>query len=405
MKFVAGLLIILLVAVIVGPQVFFVVDETELAIVTRFGEPLRSIKSAGIYVKTPFIDTVTKFEKRLLLFDAPPDSLLTADKKRLIIDVYARGRVVDPLQFFKTVGTETRAASRAIDIIASELRREIALDEQSEIIKTSREPIMNRVRDAVSPKLLEFGIEVVDVRIKRADFPEQIAGSVYDRMKAERQRIADRERAQGAEAKLKKEAEVDRTAIEIRSAARRDADITRGCGEAEAIDIFAEALEQDPEFYTFQRSLETYKAYLAQNTTLVGSALDFGQIFEDIRRGVTQAAKAPDEGVGSVATGPGLDELGSRCAEVAGRHFLATDLGIPATDLELMRVEQVDWEDSDLGCPEEGMVYTQAIVPGYRLDFQYQGSLYEVHTNRYGSQVLTCTPEQSAQAEEASETP
>ena len=138
------------------------------------------------------MDQVRKFEKRLLIFDAPPDSLLTSDKKRLVIDVYARGRIVDPLLFFKTTRNETLAASRAIDIISSELRREIASDLQTEIIKTNREQIMNKVKELADPKIREFGIELVDVRIKRADFPEEIAESIYGRMQAERKRKADK---------------------------------------------------------------------------------------------------------------------------------------------------------------------------------------------------------------------
>ena len=256
-------------AAIFGPQLFFVVDETQLALVTRFGEPRRSINSPGLRVKTPFVERVNYFEKRLLLFDAPPEGLLTSDKKRLVIDVYARGKIVDQLKFFRTVITEDRARFRVVDIVTSELRKEIALDLQSEIIRDTREQIMNRVRDAVAPQVLEFGIEIIDVRIKRADFPGEIANSIYDRMRAERVRIADRERAEGAEFDLKKRAQVDRSAVVILSEAQRDADIIRGEGEAESIRIFAEALEQDPEFYTFQRTLEAYTKFLNQNTTLV----------------------------------------------------------------------------------------------------------------------------------------
>ena len=262
-------LILVVVAAIVGPQVFFVVDETQLAVVTRFGEPRRSLKSPGLYIKTPFVDTVTYFDKRLLLFDAPPDSLITKDKKRLIIDVYARGRITQPLLFFETLRTEAQAASRAVDIIASELRREIALDDQSEIIKTNREEILGRVKDGAVSKLGAFGIQLVDVRIKRADFPEQIAESVYARMDAERKRIADRERAEGAEVDLEVRAQVDREATVIVAEAERDANLIRGAGEARAIEIFAEALEQGPEFYSFQRTLEAYKVFLTQNTTVV----------------------------------------------------------------------------------------------------------------------------------------
>ena len=270
MRFLATLLITLLVlAAIILPQVLVVVDETELAIVTRLGDPQRSIRSPGLYIKAPLVDSVTKFEKRLLIFDAPAESLLTSDKKRLIIDVYARGRITDPLLFFQTVRNVTQARSRVIDIVASELRREIASDEQLEIIKTKREQIENDVRDAVRPLIDELGINIVDVRIKRADFPQAIAGSVYERMKAERKRIADRERAEGAEADLQKRAEVDREAVEIRSGARKEADIIRGEAEAESIALYAAALEQDPEFYAFLRSLDAYALFLGDNTTVV----------------------------------------------------------------------------------------------------------------------------------------
>ena len=279
MRAIAAVLIIVLVgAAVLIPQAFVVIDETELAIVTRFGDPVRTIKNPGLSIKTPFIDQITKFEKRLLIFDAPADSLLTKDKKRLIIDVYARGRVSDPLVFFQKVRNETQARSRVIDIVASELRREIAMDDQKEIIDTTREAIMNRVRDGVRPLIAELGIDIIDVRIKRADFPETIASSVYERMKAERKRIADRERAQGAEADLQKRAEVDREAVEITSEAVKKSDIIRGEAEAQAINIFAEAFEQDPEFFRFQRTLEAYQEFLTQNSTIVLPAS--GDLFE-----------------------------------------------------------------------------------------------------------------------------
>jgi len=270
MKLLAILLILgVVITGIIGPQLLYTVDETQLAVVTRFGEPRSTIRSPGLYAKTPFIEKVTYFDKRLLIFDAPPDSLLTKDKKRLIIDVYARGRIVDPLLFFRTLRTETQAASRAVDIIGSELRREIASDNQAEIITTKREDIMRRVLANSLPKLAEFGIEIIDVRIKRADFPQEIAQSVYARMQAERQRKADKERAEGAEVDAEVRSDVDRQATIIRAEAERDANIIRGEGEATAIELFADALEQGPEFYAFQRSLTAYKIFLTQNTTVV----------------------------------------------------------------------------------------------------------------------------------------
>jgi membrane protease subunit HflC len=270
MKFLAlALIVVAAVAAIVGPQLFFIVDEKELAIVTRFGEVQQSIRSPGLYIKTPFIDTTTYFDRRLLSFDAPPESLLTKDKKRLIIDVYARGRIVDPVLFRKTVQTESQGKARAVDIITSELRREIASDNQAEIITTKREDIMKRVQILVQPKLREFGIDIIDVRIKRADFPPEIAESVYARMQSERKRKADKERAEGQEIDAEVRAAVDREAAIIKATAQRQAEITRGEGEAEAIKIFAAAIAADPEFYGFQRSLEAYRKIFESNTTVI----------------------------------------------------------------------------------------------------------------------------------------
>ncbi len=258
-----------IIAVIVGPQALFVVNETQAAIVTRFGLVQNSITSPGLYSKIPFVDAVTYFDNRLLIWDAPPEPLLTGDKKRLIIDVYARGKIVDPKLFRETLGTEIQAASRAVDIISSELRTEIASDNQSDIITTKREDIMRRVLENTQPKLKLFGLEVVDLRIKRADFPIEIAESVYARMQAERKRKADRERAEGAEIDLEVRAEVDKEATIIKANAEKTASITRGEGEAQAVQIFADAIGKDPEFYAFQRSLEAYKLIFERQTTVV----------------------------------------------------------------------------------------------------------------------------------------
>jgi membrane protease subunit HflC len=392
------LVILIVIVAILGaifvPQFLYIVDETQVAVLTRFGEPRKQITSPGLYIKTPFAEQVTYLDKRLLIFDALPDSLITKDKKRLVIDVYARGRIINPLLFVETVRTESQAVSRAVDILTSELRVEIARDDQSEIIQTSREAIMLRVRDAVAPKLLPFGIEIVDVRIKRADFPGEIANSVYERMKAERKRIADRERAAGAKADLEKRSNVDRVAVEIRSAATRDADIIRGCGEAESIAIFADALSRDPEFFTFQRSLETYTKYFDKNTTIVGSAQDLGQVFEDVRHAMANSAAAPD-----VVPGTGVDDvaLESSCQEVeavtAARTLLANDLDTEPRALIIQSTDEVDWANAAIGCEEAGVSYAQVITPGYRMVFEFEGETYEVHTSADGKQVARCEEE------------
>lgn len=388
------LLSILLVALIILlaimlPQIFFSISETEVGIVTRFGQIKSEITTPGLRIKTPFMDQVTTFEKRLLIFDAPPDSLLTRDKKRLIIDVYARGRIVDPKIFKERLGDEQRAADRAVDIISSELRREIGVHNQSEIITTQRDSMMANVKTAVTPKLLEFGIAVEDVRIKRADFPGEIADSVYARMKAERQRKADKERAEGAEIDAQVRADADRKATIIIAAATRDSQIINGCGEAESTRIFAQALEQDPEFYSFQRSLESFKSILSSGTTVVMPVESFGKLFEEMRSGVDQATLvAPD----SSAAKPGSvndDDIGSKCAQVSAAWTLASELKVDQPDLTFVGLQEKEWIGPNLGCTEssEG---NQEKTPGFEVEFLYSGSNYLVRSNQYGSVVKIC---------------
>ena len=396
MRFVGPLLIIIIIAVfILGPQTFFKVDETETAIVTRFGEIIGSSKmSPGLYMKTPFIDSVTYFDKRLLVFDAPPDSLLTKDKKNLEIDVYARGKITDPKVFYATLRTEASGYNRVVDIVSSELRREIANDEQSEIISISREAIMNRVRDAVVPKLQEFGIELIDVRIKRADFPDAVADSVHKRMIAERERIANRERAEGAEYDLERRANADRTAIEIRTAAQRDAEIIKGCAEADSIKIYAGALEEDPEFYSFQRSLEAYKEYLASNTTIIGSSTDLGELFAKIRIGVNDASRIDINYTSSIIERS--DTGVSSCEEVdvrrAGQKLISEKLDINNDiDVKLVSIDPKQWNDSSMGCKVDSSEEPVVVkINGFVAFFEYGGDTFEVHTNEDATMVVEC---------------
>ena len=396
MRFVGPLLIIIIIAVfILGPQTFFKVDETETAIVTRFGEIIGSSKmSPGLYMKTPFIDSVTYFDKRLLVFDAPPDSLLTKDKKNLEIDVYARGKITDPKVFYSTLRTEVSGYNRVVDIVSSELRREIANDEQSEIISISREAIMNRVRDAVAPKLVEFGIELIDVRIKRADFPDAVADSVHKRMIAERERIANRERAEGAEYDLERRANADRTAIEIRTAAQRDAEIIKGCAEADSIKIYAGALEEDPEFYSFQRSLEAYKEYLASNTTIIGSSTDLGELFAKIRIGVNDASRIDTDYTSSIIERP--DTGVSSCEEVdvrrAGQKLISEKLDINNDiDVKLVSIDTKQWNDSSMGCKVDSSEEPVVVkINGFVAFFEYDGDTFEIHTNEDATMVVEC---------------
>jgi len=274
MKGIVALVIPILAVFIVLPQWLFTIDETEVAIVTRFGEPKNVITLPGLNMKTPFLDNVTKFNKRLLRYDASPADLLTKDKKTLHIDAFARYRIVDPLLFFQTVRDERGANRRIADLIDSALREEIAKDNQVDIIKTEREAIMQRVVIASAERATEFGIEIVDVRTKRIDFLDTIQANIFARMQAERSRIAKGFRAEGEEEAAKVRADVDREKTIILAEANRTANILRGEGEAQAIEIYSQALQTDPEFYAFQRSLEAYQVALTENTTLVLSTDD-----------------------------------------------------------------------------------------------------------------------------------
>ena len=263
------LALLILASFIFIPQVFYKVDETNQAIVLRFGAVKTTSKTPGLYIKAPFVDQVIYFDKRLLIFDAPPESILTDDKKRLIVDVYARAHITDPVTFYKTLTSEALGKAQAIDILSSELRTEFAKDQQAEIVTTKRNEIMEQIKSNMDSKYANFGLTLLDVRIKRADFPDAIQESVYTRMRSERKRKADKERAEGAKIDLEVRADVDKKAAIIKAEAKRDAEKIKGEGDAEAIIILANAMEKDPEFYNFQRTLLAYRIFIDSQTTIV----------------------------------------------------------------------------------------------------------------------------------------
>jgi membrane protease subunit HflC len=280
LKVVIALIVVVLLAVIIIPQFFYIVDETDQALVLRFGDFNRSTQTPGLNVKIPFVEEVTKYDKRLLRFDAPPEPLITLDKKQLIIDAYARYKIVDPKKFFETVRDEAGADPRLSDIIQGELKKHTALSNQSDIILTQRqagfidgEPtIVQAVTDASRESARDIGVEIIDVRIKRADFTDTIQQSIFQRMNAERQREASLFRAQGSELDFRIRADAERTKTITLANAQRDADIIEGCGESVAVSIFAAAFNRDPEFFSFQRSLESYSQALGGQDTLVLNA-------------------------------------------------------------------------------------------------------------------------------------
>ncbi|PKB74519.1 MAG: HflC protein [SAR202 cluster bacterium Io17-Chloro-G8] len=295
---IAGVLVIL--ALIVITQSLFIVQETEQVVVTRFGDVQSVHTSPGLYLKAPFVDSVINYDRRLLRIDAPPSQFLDRDINILEIDVYGRFRINDPRAFLQTLTTEENARSILAQRINSSLRAEVAersreeiiggdveLDESGEPVTddegnsrvqptNSRTELLQDVIAAVQANLAQedpsFGVEMIDIRIKRADFPQEVAGRIFERMRSDREKISRRLRAEGEEEARTRRAAADRDVEVILAGADRDASRLRGDGEAQAISILAESLNQDPEFFSFRRSLDAYKAFLNQRTTVILSS-------------------------------------------------------------------------------------------------------------------------------------
>ena len=255
---------------IVGLSTVFTVDETRQVVILQFGEPVRIIKTPGLNFKLPApLQIVQRFDDRLLEYDVPPEEILSKDKKSLIVDNYVRWRIIDPLLFLQTVQTEPIAKTRIDDIVYSELRRELGTHNMSEIITENRELIMEKVTRESAIATKPYGIEVVDVRLKRVDLPQNNEQSIYRRMQAERIRQANKFRSEGEEESQKIKASTDKDKTIILANAYKEAEEVKGEGEAKAVDIYARAFSKDPDFYEFYRTLETYKIILDKKTTLV----------------------------------------------------------------------------------------------------------------------------------------
>ena len=262
-------LVVLVLFGILADAVLFIIDEREQVVVTRLGEPKRTIVEPGLNWKAPFVEQVHSFDRRLLFSDADPAPIYTQDKKNLIVDNFARWKIVDPLKFLRSVQTIFGAQSRLDDIIYAAVREELGKRTLEEIVSGERDQIMTAVTDRSRTDAADLGIEVVDVRIKRADLPEENKKNVFDRMSAERARQAKEYRAEGEEVALKIKAETDLEVTRIQSNAFQKAQFIRGQGDAEALKIYADAFQQDPKFYEFQRTLEAYEKTLGQGTTVV----------------------------------------------------------------------------------------------------------------------------------------
>jgi membrane protease subunit HflC len=251
----------------------FIVHVNEQAIVLEFGRPEQVINQPGgkygpgLYFKIPVVQTVDYFDKRILDLDTASQEVTASDQKRIIVDAFARYRIVDPLRFYQTVRYEQNVRSRLGPIIESSLRRVLGGSTFQDVVKDKREALMKSIAKVVNDEGKEFGLEVVDVRIKRADLPEQNSKNIFDRMRAERQREAAEFRAEGVGAANRIRANADREVTIIKADATRDGERIRADGDAERNRIFAEAYSRDPDFFAFYRSMQAYEHGMKGNET------------------------------------------------------------------------------------------------------------------------------------------
>jgi len=260
---------ILLFVLIIGGSPFFIVDVTQTAIVVQLGKPVRTVIEPGLQFKVPFVQNVIFFDKRLLDYDATSQDVITQDKKTLLIDNFAKWRIKDPLKVYEAFQTQQAALGRLDDIIYSELRVELGRHDLAEIVSTARSKIMETVTARANEKAAAYGIELDDVRIKRADLPEQNEKAVFTRMEAEREREAKRYRSEGAEEAQKIRSEAEKEREIILAEAYKTSQTMMGEGDAKAFKIYAQAYRQDVEFFEFMRTMEAYKKTLDKETTLV----------------------------------------------------------------------------------------------------------------------------------------
>jgi membrane protease subunit HflC len=287
--------ILVLVALWLLTDVFYVVDMTEQVIITQFGRPVgKAITEAGLHFKLPFVQIVHPFEKRLLEWQGRSNQIPTKDKKYIQVDIYARWRIADPLKYFQTVKFESQAQGRLDDIVDSQTRDLIAshalleavrnsnrtllyeeeelqqaLESSNDSVRVGREAIISQILERSREKMLQFGIDLVDVQIKRINYVEPVRQSVYERMIAERTRIAERFRSEGEGVKARIEGKTEMELLEIESEAYRQAQQIEGEADAEATKIYAKSFGADPEFYSFIKTLETYHETLHKDDWLI----------------------------------------------------------------------------------------------------------------------------------------
>jgi len=255
--------------VLLAYNTLFVVEQTEQAIVLQFGEPKRVVVQPGLETKLPWQSVVT-YDKRVLDYDLPAARVTAADQKPMIVDAYARFRITDPLLFYQTVGTEQIARTRLTPIMSGNVRNIISTVDLADVVSGKREVTMRRIRDAVNAQAKTLGIDITDVRIRRADLPEENSKAIYARMRSDREREAAQFRAEGDRLAKEITADADRQRIEIIAEAQKQSQILRGQGDSDSVRIYADAFGKDKDFFAFYRSLQAYREALSgQDTTFV----------------------------------------------------------------------------------------------------------------------------------------
>jgi len=247
----------------------FVLDQTEQAIILRLGAWQSTVTEPGLHFKMPFIESVEFYDRRLLALNTPDEQILLSDQKRLVVDTYTRYRIVDPLKFYQSVKTEANARSQLGSIVQSSMRLVMGTVMMPALLSDKRTEVMRTIQRDVAEAAKPLGVDVVDVRLRRADLPDETSQAIYDRMKSERERQAKELRAQGYEwgQEIKGKAERERTVI--LAEAQRQSQILRGEGDGQSSRIYSEAFSQDTQFYAFYRSLQAYRSTLADGTTLI----------------------------------------------------------------------------------------------------------------------------------------
>tara|TARA_B100001057_G_scaffold470401_1_gene531682 strand:- start:1730 stop:2611 length:882 start_codon:yes stop_codon:yes gene_type:complete len=277
--------VVLVILGVVASSSLFIVEQTQQAIVLFFGKPQKTIQEPGLYFKIPFGEEVVYYDKRVLDLDPPKERMILADQKRLDVDSYARYRIIDPLLFYQTTRRVTEVPGKLSPIINSSLRRVLGNETLLEILSGKRATIMVDIQKAVNDAVMRFGMEIVEVRVRRADYPDETRSNIENRMKSEREREAKEFRARGFEMAEGIRADAGKQKIVILAEAQKKAETLRGEGDGLAIKIYADAFGQDPEFFAFYRSMQAYKKSMdSQDTTMVLSPnSDFFRFFGDMK--------------------------------------------------------------------------------------------------------------------------